>query len=342
MPNKPRVVLTGCGGIDSAWLGTEVVQKQVEIVGLVDLREEAAVSKAEQHDLSCAETGTDLAAMLKKAQPDIVFDCSVPEAHCDVTVTSLRHGCHVLGEKPMADTMANARKMMRAAEKADKLYAVMQNRRYMPAIRRLRRFLDSGAIGKVTTVQSNFFLGPHFGGFRDVMDHVLLLDMAIHSFDQARLITGQDGEAVYCHEWNPSGSWYKHGASAVAVFEMANGIVYTYQGSWCAEGCNTSWECGWHIIGEKGSVTWDGYDGFRCEVAQGNTGFFRKPRERAVPKACPKRLTGGHAGCISEFIKCVRTGETPETICTDNIKSLAMVHSAVRSADLKRRTKVAL
>jgi predicted dehydrogenase len=342
MPDKPRVVLTGCGGISAAWLGTDPVKKQVEIVGLVDIREAAAAQRAEQFGLTKAATGTDLAAMLKQTQPDAVFDCTIPEAHCGVTVTALRHGCHVLGEKPMAASMPDARKMVKAAEKADKIYAVMQNRRYQPQIRRLRRFLDSGAIGRVTTVQSNFFIGAHFGGFRDEMQHVLVLDMAIHSFDQARLVTGQDAEAVYCHEWNPAGSWYKHGASAVATFEMTDNVVYTYQGSWCSEGCNTTWECDWHIIGEKGSVHWDGGDNFKCEVVQAKTGFVRKQRERVIPKGCPKRLTGAHAGGIGEFIACLRSGDTPETICTDNIKSLAMVHSAVRSAKQKRRVAVTL
>ncbi len=340
--NKPRVVLAGCGGISGAWLGTDPVKKQVEIVGLVDIHEAAAVQKAERFELPDAVVGTDLAAVLKKVQPDAVFDCSLPETHCEVTLTALRHGCHVLGEKPMTDTMPNARKMLRAAEKAGKIYAVMQNRRYLAGIRRLRRFLDSGAIGKVTTVQSNFFIGAHFGGFRDEMQHVLLLDMAIHTFDQARLITGQDAEAVYCHEWNPAGSWYKHGASAVALFEMTDNVVYTYQGSWCSEGCNTTWECNWHIIGERGSIVWGGGDDFKCEVVQGKTGLVRKQRERLVPKTCPKRYTKGHAGCIAEFASCLRNGGTPETVCTDNVKSLAMVHSAVRSANQKRRVTVTL
>lgn len=340
MPNKPRIVLTGCGGISNAWLGTDVVKKHVEIVGLVDINEAAAAQKAEQFALAEAETGPRLTAVLKRTEPDAVFDCSTPEAHCDVTLTALRHGCHVLGEKPMADTMPNARKMLRAAEKAGKLYAVMQNRRYQPEIRRLQRFLDSGVIGKVTTVQSNFFIGAHFGGFRDEMQHVLLLDMAIHSFDQARLITGQDAEAVYCNEWNPAGSWYKHGASAVAVFEMTNNVIYTYQGSWCSEGCNTSWECAWHIIGEKGSIQWDGGSTFKCEVPKGTTGLIHKQRERKVPMGCPKRLTGGHAGPIAEFVQCLRNGGIPETICTDNIKSLAMVHGAVRSAMQQRRVTI--
>jgi predicted dehydrogenase len=340
MADKVRAVLTGCGGIAGAWLGTAPVKKQVEIVGLVDVREEAAVKRAGDFELSGAATGTDLAAMLKQVEPEVVFDCTIPEAHCGVTLTALRHGCHVMGEKPMAESMANARRMVAAANKADKLYAVMQNRRYLPQIRRLRRFLDSGAIGKVTTVQCNFFIGAHFGGFRAVMEHVLLLDMAIHSFDQARLVTGQDAQAVYCHEWNPAGSWYQHGASAVATFEMTNDVVYTYQGSWCSEGCNTTWECDWRIVGDKGSVLWNGGDDFRCEVVQGKEGLVYKQRERTVPKACPKRLTGGHAGAIAEFVRCVRSGEVPETICTDNIKSLAMVHAAVRSAGQKRRVKV--
>ncbi len=340
MPNKVRVVLVGCGGIAGVWLGTEAVKKRVDVVGLVDVNPKAAAQRAEAFELPDAVTGADLPSVLKQVQPDAVFDCTIPEAHCYVTLTALRHGCHVLGEKPMADSMANARRMVRAAEKAGKVYAVMQNRRYQPDIRRLRRFLDSGAIGNITTVQSNFFIGAHFGGFRDEMEHVLLLDMAIHSFDQARLITGQDAEAVYCHEWNPAGSWYRHGASAVATFEMTNDVVYTYQGSWCSEGLNTSWECDWRIVGEKGSVTWDGGATLRCQVVRGGRGLVHTQCERGVPKGCPKRLTGGHGGCIAEFIRCLSNGEEPETVCTDNIKSLAMVHASVQSADLKRRVKV--
>ncbi len=337
MSDKTRVVLTGCGGIAGAWLNTDTIKKQVDVVGLVDINQKSAAQRAEDFNLPNAVTGSDLAAILKQVQPEAVFDCTIPEAHCNVTLTALRHGCHVLGEKPMADSMTNARKMVRAAEKANKVYAVMQNRRYTPEIRRLRRFLDSGAIGKVTTVQSNFFIGAHFGGFRDSMEHVLLLDMAIHSFDQARLITAQDAEAVYCHEWNPAGSWYKHGASAAATFEMTGGIIYTYQGSWCAEGLNTSWDCKWRIIGEKGSVSWDGGDELKCQVVSSKNGLVRKQRDRVVPQAYPKHLTGGHGGCIADFLKCLRNGGTLETVCTNNIKSLAMVHAAIRSADQKRR-----
>jgi len=325
----------------NAWLNKDIVRKQVEIVGLVDVRKEAARNRAEQHGFDDAVIGDDLSGVLKEAKPQVVFDCTIPEAHCEVTVTALRHGCHVLGEKPMADSMPNARRMVRAAERAGRMYAVMQNRRYHAAIRDLRRFLDSGAIGKVTTVQSDFFIGAHFEGFRKEMEHVLLLDMAIHTFDAARLITGADATSVSCHEWNPHGSSFRHGASASAVFEMGGGVVYNYHGSWCAEGCSTSWEGAWRIVGERGTVLWDGGDGLRCEIVkERRTGRRWQTVERSVPRRCPKRLTGGHDGAMREFIACVRNGSTPETICTDNIKSLAMVHAAIRSSEQGRRVKV--
>jgi predicted dehydrogenase len=49
---------------------------------------------------------------------------------------------------------------------------------------------------------------------------------------------------------------------------------------------------------------------------------------------------GHHRGVIEEFLSCVRTGEMPETVCTDNIKSLAMVFAAIDSAATGRRVEI--
>lgn len=335
-----RTVLVGCGGISRAWLNTETVRKQVELVGFVDIRKKAALQHAAEWGVDGAVVGTDLKTVLNATNPDAVFDCTIPEAHCGVTLTALKHGCHVLGEKPMADSMANARKMVVAAAKYNRIYAVIQNRRYQPQIRAIQKFIKSGAIGQVTTVQSSFFLGAHFGGFRDRMEHVLLLDMAIHTFDAARMISGVDAESVYCHEWNPAGSWYDHGASAVAIFQMNDGVVYTYEGSWCAEGCATSWECSWRIVGTKGTILWDGADGISVEVLKKQGGFISQMKPRKIPVKCAGKLVGGHAGVIGAFIDAVRSGTQPETVCTDNVQSLAMVHGAIASAEKGRRVSV--
>jgi len=327
-----RVVQVGCGAISPAWLGSLKDRSDVEVLGLVDIDRDAAGKRAREQGLERAEIGTDLEAMLGRTTPDAVFDCTVPGSHLAVTTTALRHGCHVLGEKPMADTMANARVMLAAAQRAGRTYAVMQNRRYLPAMVSLRRFLDSGAIGRVTTVHCDYFMAPHFGGFRDRMEHPLLLDMAIHTFDQARFLTRQDAVAVLAHEWNPPGSWYDGDASAAAVFEMTNRTVFCYRGSWVAEGLPTSWESAWRICGDKGSVTWDGGEAFRAQAVAEASGFTRALKDVDVPFDPAAVPRAGHAGCIDEFIRAVLTGATPQTVCTDNIRSLAMVHGAIAGA----------
>ncbi len=337
MTQPVKALLVGCGGISRAWLNAIKDIPAVAMVGFVDLRAEAARARAEEYGWTDALVGTDVTAALEQTRPDVVFDCTVPEAHHDVTLAALAHGCHVLGEKPLADTMEHARAMVAAAEAAGKLYAVIQNRRYDVNIRRLKSFLDSGALGRITTVNSDFYVGAHFGGFRDHMKHVLLVDMAIHTFDMARLITGVDARAVYCHEWNPAGSWYDHDASVIATFEMNDGLVYSYRGSWCAEGLNTTWEGTWRIIGEQGTLLWDGATGFTAQVVAKRGGFFSEWETVDVPVYENPDKVGGHGGLIREFIRCVQTGATPETVCTDNIKSLAMVFGAVDSAESHSR-----
>jgi len=339
--NQPvRTVLVGCGGICRAWLNAVQDSRDVEIVGLVDIDEQNLSRIAEEYGFADAACGTDLAAVLREVRPDAVFDCAVPEAHAEITITSLEQGCHVLGEKPLADSMANARRMVDAARAADRIFAVIQNRRYQPHIRALRKFLADGRIGKVTTVNADFYIGAHFGGFRDHMRHVLLVDMAIHSFDQARLIAGADPVSVYCHEWNPQGSWYDHDASAHCIFEMTDGVVLNYRGSWCSEGLNTSWECDWRIIGERGTVKWDGGAGFAAEVVKGAGGFKSEMSACDVPATSVPGMAEGHKGVIFDFVRCVQRGGVPETVCSDNIKSLAMVFGAVESAESGRRVTI--
>ena len=341
MSDKIRTVLVGCGGMSRRWTQVAKELPDLDLVGFVDIQEDAAKARAEDYGSPDVEIGTDLSAVLDRTAPDAVFDCTVPEAHVHVTIEALGRGCHVLGEKPMADSMEHARQAVRAAEQAGKTYAVIQNRRYQPDIRRLRHFLDTGRIGPLTTVNSDFYIGAHFGGFRDRMEHVLLLDMAIHTFDAARFVTDADPVSVYCREWNPAGSWYDHDASAIAIFEMSDGLVYTYRGSWCAEGLNTLWECDWRLIGRDGSITWDGAEAFQAEAVAETGGFRSTYRDLEAPAARPDDKRDGHAGLIREFVTCLQTGETPETVCTDNIKSLAMVFGAIESAEQGRPVDIA-
>ncbi len=340
MSGKLKAVLVGCGGISNAWMDVVKDLSGVEMAGYVDLDHAAGQKLAEKFGPAGVYVYTDLKEAFARMKPDVVLNCTVPEAHAEVSIVALKSGSHVLVEKPLADTIENASAMIAAAARSGKILAVTQNRRYQKSIRRLKRFLESGAIGRVGTVHCDFMIGAHFGGFRDHMRHVLLLDMAIHTIDAGRFLVGQDPVAVSCIEWNPPGSWFDHDASAAATFEMAGGCVYTYRGSWCAEGLNTSWECDWRIIGETGTVKWDGGDGFSAQVVSERGGFFSKWKNVEIPPAHADDKDGGHAGVIGEFFECVRSGRVPETVCTDNVKSLAMVLGAIASSEEKRRVDI--
>jgi predicted dehydrogenase len=236
--------------------------------------------------------------------------------------------------------MEEARELTRLAAAAGKVHAVVQNRRFIAGVRRIRRLIESGALGTLTGLHADFFVGAHFGGFREQMQNVLLLDMAIHTFDAARFMSGKTPLAVYCHESNPPGSWYAHGAAANAIFELSDDVVFTYTGSWSAEGANTSWESSWRIIGTAGTLLWDGYDKFEAKTVSGDEGFFRPLSELAVPAPPDESETHGHASVIAEFLDAIEQHRAPETASNDNIKSLGMVFGAIESARRRARVEI--
>lgn len=337
-------VLAGCGGMSKGWLSAisehPLLKGRIKVVGLVDLDRATAEARAAEFNLDDAVIGSDLDAVLTQTKPDLLFDVVIPGARAGVVSNGLRNGCHVLSEKPMATSLEEGRALIAEAAAAGRVHAVVQNRRFIAGVRRIRRLIDSGALGELTGLNCDFFIGAHFGGFREDMDNVLLLDMAIHTLDAARFMSGKTPEAVYCLQTNPRGSWYRHGAAANAIFEFSDDVVFNYRGSWCAEGANTSWESAWRIIGSKGTLLWDGADSFEARVVAGDSGFLRDLKDIDVPPPADEAQTHGHASVLAEFLAAIETGRAPETVSSDNIKSLAMVFAAIESARTGQRVTI--
>lgn len=337
MTAQHRVVVAGCGGMANAWIEYALLRSDTEIVALVDIRLEAAQAMAEKHGMTCP-LFTDIKQAIQETDANLVFDVTVPASHFNISSTALKLGCNVFSEKPLAETMEECNTIVAMSERTGRSHAVMQNRRYDPRIRSLRHLIESDTIGRVGYVSASFFLGPHFGGFRDVMKSPLLLDMAIHTFDQARYISGANPISVYCQEFNPPGSWYEGNASAVCIFEMSDGSIFSYQGSWCAEGASTSWEASWRINGEKGTAMWDGHNMPYAEVIitedQGDK--FIRDVERVIGPNIEMNKTF-HQGCLEEMFLSLAEQRPAETNCKDNKYSMAMVFGALESAAAGRK-----
>lgn len=336
MPQAVRALLVGAGGMGRQWANNLAACQEVEFAGWVDLQPDAAVQAAQALDVAVGYTGTDLEGALAEVRPDFLVDVTIPEAHHDVTLQALAAGVPVLGEKPMADTLERARAMVAASERAGKLYMVSQSRRYNAQLQALRRLIVE-QVGALGILNADFYLGPHFGGFRETMSSPLIVDMAIHTFDAGRYLSGTDPVAVYCEEFNPSWSWYAGGACATAIFEMSDGLRFTYRGSWCAEGRGTSWESEWRAVGSNGSATWDGVTLPVADVVTQRNGFF-SPVEPRV--AMVEDIPQGIAGSLRDFLGALETGVTPMGECHDNIKSLAMIFAAIESAATGKRVLI--
>ena len=121
---------------------------------------------------------------------------------------------------------------------------------------------------------------------------------------------------------------------------MADGVTFAYRGSWVAEGATTSWDSTWRIVGTKGTLLWDGAEGFEANVVAGSDGFFRPLEALDVPPPPDELQTLGHASVIAEFLTALDQGRAPETVASDNIKSLAMVFGAIESAAKRARVEI--
>lgn len=310
-----------------AWLRTVAASPEVELVGVVDLDLAGAASALEECELSGIEVSNSLADFTNVAEA--VINVTVPEAHLPVNVEALRLGLPVLCEKPAAPTVAEAMVMAGAAESSGQLLMISQSRRYFRQVNELKSLLDQ--IGRPGIITCDFFKAPHFGGFREEMAQPLLVDMAIHQFDLARLLTEAEPISVYCESHNPSWSWFDGDAAAHAIFEFKGGIRFVFNGSWVSGGRETSWNGDWRISTADGIAHWDG--------DTRPTGI--RNDQSALPIVPDEDSAEGIAGSLAEFVHAVRAGQIPTGEIHSNIWSLAMVEAAVTSAATRAPVKIA-
>ena len=271
-----KVAVVGCGSVSASFFNAPLSAENTKISGVTDLDKEIALSRTAEFGLDDGIVYESLDKLLEKAEPDIVFDCTIPSSHHEVTMKALEAGCHVLGVKPMTDSMEKAWEMVSTAQKNGLIYAVAQNYRHAPNNRAFAQLIREGSLGRLDTLAVNFFRGDHFGGLRETLDHPIMLEIAIHLYDLARFISGEEAVSVFCKEYGPKGGWYKKGnAAAVALFEMSGGSIFTFEGHWCANSqksktapwdrIGTNFYGEWRAVGDRGTAF---YDGIHCPVAQ--------------------------------------------------------------------------
>ena len=159
-----RVAIVGAGWAgEHHVLGAREVPEAVEVVCLVDV--DADFLAAKSAELGVERTSTDVAAVLGDSETDAVSLCTPHALHCPQAVQAAEAGKHVLVEKPMAVTVAEATRMLAAADANEVKLYVAESAAYSPMARFLREVVREGRwIGEPTAGSVTAgFRGPDYG-----------------------------------------------------------------------------------------------------------------------------------------------------------------------------------
>ena len=324
-----RVCVIGLGHIGNLHATIYKEDEMVELVGVCDLIEERAKAASERLGVPY---WLDAPTMLREAKPDLVSVATggyeYSSDHCLPTIQALEAGCHVLCEKPISNSIEDGRRMVAAAKKNDRCFALDFNHRFTPAARTAKKWQNEGRIGDLLFCNMALWIGkpqplesPYY--------HLKALNP--HSCEIIRYFMG-DVEAVQCFAM------------------MAPG-----RNIWSTASINMKFKCG--AVGHLTS-SYDiarGHPMERCEVAglKGRLVFEDMWREATLyPAGDPVKLVytnpvfGGYSNFDDTFrerIRCfvreVAAGTRPEDIDGSGLQGLKaqmIIHAAIESLDTGR------
>lgn len=232
---QPRVGLIGAGGIGKtharAWRENGVTPAAV-----ADVSAEAAHRLADEIG---ATAWDDPAAMLAAGELEIVSICTPPATHPQLVESAIAAGLAVLCEKPLADSLAGAKRIAAAARSSDALVSVGFCHRFQPHIEVMRQMIADGAIGTPMSFRNRFaghnanvertwFANPALSGGG------ALIDSSIHSIDLFRHLIGEPVQvaAVASTRDTELGPALAVEDTGAMVLRAADGTIGVIEASW--------------------------------------------------------------------------------------------------------------
>lgn len=197
------------------------------------------------------EWTTDLDGALAKEQNSVYFDAQVTDKRSAALLKAIAMGKHVYAEKPVAMSSQQAMEMYQSAERAGVRHGVVQDKLWLPGLRKLKRLLDTGFFGEVLSVRGEFgywvFEGDGVPAQRPSWNYRkedgggIILDMLCHwrylldnLFGGVRSLSCL-GATHIKRRWDESGVEYTCTAddSCYATFELRGGVIANFNSSWC-------------------------------------------------------------------------------------------------------------
>jgi 1,5-anhydro-D-fructose reductase (1,5-anhydro-D-mannitol-forming) len=294
-----------------------------ELVAVCSRSAPRAQQFAEQQGLASAHT--DLSALLALGL-DAVYISSTNEQHAAQTLAALDAGCHVLCEKPLAMSLADAAQMLDRARTASRVLATNHHLRASALHGQVRRLIEGGAIGRVHAVQVSHavFLPPHLQGWRIDAPGAgggVVLDILVHDADLLRFLLQAEPRRITTVTRQQGLGQGRVEDSAMSLLEFDGGVLAQTHESFVAKHAATRL----HVLGTEGALY---AEGSLTQDGGGRLWLRDASGEREVPT--PK-VDLYEIGCDAFVRACAGQG-APLASGADGERSLAVALAALSSA----------
>ncbi len=345
----PRIAISGAGAItERAHIPALRQMPGVEVVAIqsrtVEKAERLANSIWGRADAARPHAYADFDRMLEHERPDAVGIFNPNRFHCEYTLKALASGSHVLVEKPMAATAADARRMVAAAKSAARVLMVAMQRRYSGLEKAVKQALDAGVIGTPHFIRirlshggpENWAPGQSWFFSRDQAGGGAMLDLGVHVADLAIWMIGEIGAVmgrVGTIRRDIEVEVEDHGAMIVEFRSGATGVI---EASWNSRPGLSSLE----IYGTKGRIM-SGYP--RLDIAiQSADGSIPAgySREEILQRFDPRDFMAPSRELMSAFVAAIAGKAAPSPDGVDGMRAVEAVEACYRSS--RAGSKVAL
>jgi predicted dehydrogenase len=205
---KLKITLVGTGIRGNSFWGKRLVDKYSEIlefVGLCDINPGRLAYAKEYIGAKCP-TFSDFEQMINETKPDLVIVTTKDSNHHEFIIKGLMMGCDVLTEKPLTIDEDKCQAILDAERISDKKLIVGFNYRWSPYTTEIKELLQNDTIGKIVSVDFNYYLNTSHGasyfrrwhGLREE-GGTLLLHKSTHHFDLMNWWLDSDPEEVFAY-----------------------------------------------------------------------------------------------------------------------------------------------
>ena len=253
MSDRLKVAIVGCGGIaNGKHLPSLAKLDYVDVVAFCDIIPERADKAAEKYGATGAKVYADYKELLNAEKVDVVQVCTPNDAHADISIDAMEAGNHVMSEKPMAKTAADARRMVEAAKRTGKKLTVGYNNRFRNDSQILKKVCESGQLGEIYYAKAHairrravptwgvFLDGEKQGGgpLIDIGTHALDLTLWMMNNYEVKYVVGNAYHKLSQRE-NAANAWgpwdpkkFTVEDSAFGFITMKNGATIVLESSW--------------------------------------------------------------------------------------------------------------